>query len=194
MSFLPHSRHEAGVSFAKVMPASCLVVSHFFLAYDRPISVLQHHFSDSFTCGLFSFDEFSSVFPFQSKPNEWSRYLTRGMGEMCGADIDVSYPWPSCSTHYALAMYQDEFYSWVWESLYDPHGPIHVWIGGVLDCGGTFSKIADLVGDVLAEKMALLAFVYRKNAFRSGYFKCEGTAQIDEASADVSQLDRLLFA
>ncbi|CAM9588108.1 unnamed protein product, partial [Hapterophycus canaliculatus] len=55
-------------------------------------------------------------------------YLTRGMGNMCGVPTSNSYPWPSCETHYELATEYSDFYSYVWESLYDPHGPVHIWI------------------------------------------------------------------
>lgn len=53
---------------------------------------------------------------------------------MCGARVQSYYPWPTCEMHYNLNDRYDDFYSWVWASLYDPHGPVHVWIGGVLDC------------------------------------------------------------
>lgn len=79
-----------------------------------------------------------------------------------------------------------DFYSWVWQSLYEPHGPVHIFIGGVVDCEDTYAQIANLVGKYASSQLALLSFVHRKNMYRSGIFKCEGTAAIDEKSYDVS--------
>ena len=49
---------------------------------------------------------------------------------MCEADVSEEYPWPTCSMHYELATEYESFYDWIWDSMYDPHGPVHVWIGG----------------------------------------------------------------
>ncbi|CAN0387437.1 unnamed protein product [Pylaiella littoralis] len=114
-------------------------------------------------------------------------YLTRGMGDMCGVDTSATYPWPTCETHYELATEYNDFYSYVWESLYDPHGPVHIWIGGVLDCEDTYSKIRELVGEYAAGVLAMFSFVHRKNLYRENFFSCEGTA-------DVSQKPDELFA
>lgn len=74
-------------------------------------------------------------------------YLTRGMGEMCGTRVQEAYPWPTCEMHYKLTTEYTDFYSWVWYSLYDPHGPVHVWLGGTVDCESTYAKIGELVGE-----------------------------------------------
>lgn len=107
------------------------------------------------------------------------------MGEMCGRRVEEKYPWPNCQTHYDLTTSYTDYYSWVWDSLYDPHGPVHVWLGGVLDCDETYSKIGDLVGVDIAADLAYYAFVHRKNLFRSGYFQCTGTAGVDESPDSV---------
>ncbi|CBN79226.1 ortho-aminophenol oxidase [Ectocarpus siliculosus] len=112
-------------------------------------------------------------------------YLTRGMGKMCDAKVDEWYPWPTCETHYDLATGYSDFYSWVWYSLYDPHGPVHIWIGGVLDCEKTFGAIAELVGPSIAEDLALYSFIHRKNLFRDGIFSCVGSATVVQAPAEV---------
>lgn len=105
---------------------------------------------------------------------------------MCGGDVGDVYPWPTCSSHYNLATSYTDFYSWVWESLYDPHGPVHIWIGGVMDCEPTYELIGDLVGEEIASALALYSFLHRKNLYRDGFFTCEGTVSIDEKAADVS--------
>lgn len=114
------------------------------------------------------------------------RYLTRGLGKMCDAAVDEWYPWPTCEMHYDLATGYSDFYSWVWYSLYDPHGPVHIWIGGVLDCEETFAAIAKLVGPSIAEDLALYSFIHRKNLFREGIFSCVGSASVAQAPAEVS--------
>lgn len=112
-------------------------------------------------------------------------YLSRGMGELCGADMQTALPWPTCKDHYDLTMGSSDFHSWVWNSLYDPHGPVHAWIGGVMDCRDTYKKIGDIIGDDLAKKMAGLSFMHRKNLYRDGFFRCEGTAEISQRPDEV---------
>ena len=53
---------------------------------------------------------------------------------MCGVRVQSFYPWPTCETHYNLNQDHSDFYSWVWKSMYDPHGPVHLWLGGLMDC------------------------------------------------------------
>ena len=113
------------------------------------------------------------------------RFLTRGMGKICGTDVEDEYPWPTCEMHYELATSYPDFYSWVWASLYDPHGPIHIWIGGVLDCADTYVKISKLVGHETARNLVPLSFVHRKDMFRSGFFSCEGSVEITEQAQEV---------
>lgn len=108
------------------------------------------------------------------------------MGNVCAARAEVLYPWPTCSQHYDLATSYPDFYSWVLESLYSPHGPIHIWIGGMLDCEETYAKVSDLVGKELGERLALLSFFQRKNLFRDGIFSCVGSADVSEQPEEAS--------
>lgn len=107
------------------------------------------------------------------------------MGDMCGFRVQEEYPWPTCQMHYKLVTEYTDFYSWLWYSLYDPHGPVHVWLGGVLDCEATYEKIKNLLGDGRARDLAMLAFVHRKNLYRDGIFKCEGSADISTKPSEV---------
>lgn len=102
------------------------------------------------------------------------------MGSLCGVRVEEKYPWPTCQAHYDLTTSYSDYYSWVWDSLYDPHGPVHVWLGGVMDCEETYDKVASLVGKDISTELAYYSFVHRKNLYRSGYFKCEGTAEVEE--------------
>ncbi|CAM9494069.1 unnamed protein product [Ectocarpus sp. 6 AP-2014] len=112
-------------------------------------------------------------------------YLTRGMGNMCGIPTSNTYPWPTCETHYDLATSYTDFYSYVWDSLYDPHGPVHIWIGGVLDCEQSYATIRTLVGEEAAGELAMFSFVHRKNLYREGIFQCSGTASIDQKPEEI---------
>lgn len=107
------------------------------------------------------------------------------MGEMCGVRAEQMFPWPTCEDHYDLTTQHSDFYSWVWYSLYDPHGPVHVWLGGALDCEATYSRIKDLVGSDVATNLAYFSFIHRKNLYRSGLFSCEGTAEIETKPSEV---------
>ncbi|CAM9523606.1 unnamed protein product [Laminaria digitata] len=114
-------------------------------------------------------------------------YLSRGMGDICGSRVEEAYPWPNCRSHYDLTNDYTDFYSWVWQSLYDPHGPVHVWLGGVMDCDETYLKIAGMLGMEAAAELSQYSFVHRKNLFRAGLFKCSGLADVDETPGEVLQ-------
>lgn len=107
------------------------------------------------------------------------------MGNMCGIPTINTYPWPTCETHYDLATSYTDFYSYVWDSLYDPHGPVHIWIGGVLDCEQSYTTIGRLLGEEAAGELAMFSFVHRKNLYREGIFQCSGTATIDQKPEEV---------
>lgn len=71
---------------------------------------------------------------------------------------------------------------------YDPHGAVHIWIGGVVDCEDTYSvNIQELVGKDTARDLAMLAFVHRKDMFRDGVFSCEGSVAVTESPSEVSK-------
>ncbi|CAM9875490.1 unnamed protein product, partial [Ectocarpus sp. 12 AP-2014] len=76
-----------------------------------------------------------------------SPYLTRGLGKLCNGSTIDTYGWPSCEDHHNLVMDYDDFYSWVSNCMGSPHAPVHIWIGGVLNCEDTISAITSLVGE-----------------------------------------------
>ncbi|CAB1107536.1 TYR [Ectocarpus sp. CCAP 1310/34] len=115
-----------------------------------------------------------------SKPTEPitvknDRYLTRGLGKLCGGSTVERYGWPSCEDHHNLVMDYDDFYSWVSESMNSPHGPVHTWIAGVLNCEDTISSLSSLVGENNANSL-LNTFKQRKLLWSYGMFGCEGFA------------------
>lgn len=78
------------------------------------------------------------------------------------------------------------------DDRYDPHGAVHIWIGGVVDCEQTYSvDIEELVGESTARDLAMLAFVHRKDMFRAGIFSCEGSVAVTEPPAEVSLAHRI---
>lgn len=103
------------------------------------------------------------------------------MGENCQVNVDGYLDWPNCQIHYELTTTSGDFYSWVWESMGDPHGPIHLWLGGVLDCASTYNSVSTLVGPDVAATLAFLAVEHRRSAFCNGVWSCEG----DKVSVDV---------
>lgn len=101
-----------------------------------------------------------------------NRYLTRGRGQICGARSEPYFPWPTCKMHYDLTMSHSGFYGWVWDAQYDPHGTVHIWMGGVLDCEEAYDRVKSLVGDDVGTSLATLSFIHRKNMYRNGLFNC----------------------
>ncbi|CAM9760402.1 unnamed protein product [Ectocarpus sp. 12 AP-2014] len=104
-----------------------------------------------------------------------SPYLTRGLGKLCGGSTVERYGWPSCEDHHNLVIDNDNFYSWVSESMNSPHGPVHTWIAGVLNCEDTVSSLSSLVGENNANSL-LNTFKQRKLLWNYGIFGCEGFA------------------
>lgn len=54
-----------------------------------------------------------------------------------------------------------------------------------MDCDETYAKVTDLVGTEISANLAYYSFVHRKNLFRSGYFKCSGTAEVNQTPGEV---------
>ena len=69
---------------------------------------------------------------------------------MGGLKSLTDYQWPTCASHWQLTFAYDNFYDWVWDSSYSPHGPVHSWIGGF--GGGSEDKGCDKAFDVLTDR------------------------------------------
>lgn len=106
-------------------------------------------------------------------------YLTRGMGNMCGVRVEGKHPWPTCLHHYELSTENASLYTWVWGSMQHPHGGVHAWLGGVLDCEEMHNDYVKWVGEDLALQLAYYGFIHRKYLYRSGIFKCSEPADAD---------------
>ncbi|CAM9305494.1 unnamed protein product [Ectocarpus fasciculatus] len=112
-------------------------------------------------------------------------YLTRGLGEMCGLDSTEFYSWPGCSSHYDLQDKFNSYYGYTWWSQYGPHGPVHVWVGGNVDCKKNLDKVMAIVGEEYRLTMSGYLFVKRKDMFRDAMFKCRGFADFDVTEEDI---------
>lgn len=95
------------------------------------------------------------------------------MGNICGVRVEGKHPWPTCESHYELSTENNSLYTWVWASMQHPHGGVHAWTGGVLDCEDMHNDFVELVGPELAQELAYYSFIHRKYLYRYGIFKCE---------------------
>lgn len=108
--------------------------------------------------------------------------MSRGLGEACQVSVDEYLDWPDCKIHYELTTTNSDFYSWVWDSMGTPHGTIHLWLGGALDCDSMYNKIGSLVGSDVAEALGYLSVGHRRSLFCDGLWSCEG----EKATVDVT--------
>ena len=67
-------------------------------------------------------------------------YVTRAQGELCGMDY-VSLP--SCEVHWYTLDKTNSWYDFGWVLPYEPHGPVHMYVGGALNCNSTMNLILD---------------------------------------------------
>lgn len=65
--------------------------------------------------------------------------------------------------------------SWVTQSQHEPHGYVHLWIGGLLNCDDTLDTLTHLVGKDNADLIMLIA-MSRKTFWERGFFECKGSA------------------
>jgi len=67
---------------------------------------------------------------------------------------------------------------WSCESQHAPHGYVHVWIGGMLNCDDTMTTLTELVGrdNAVAIKKGSMN---RKSYWQNGMFECKGSADAD---------------
>lgn len=93
--------------------------------------------------------------------------------------------WPTCSAFYESIVSYDNFNKWAWNIQASPHGPVHLWLGGILDCDDLYNEIAALVGEFIAKELGLLTLYHRKDLFYAGIFKCKGHVEVDVPPSEV---------
>lgn len=119
------------------------------------------------------------------KQTKTRRFISRGVGQTCQVSSDGYLTWPNCQTHFDLMTTNNDFYSWVWDSMGDAHTPIHLWLGGTMDCDVMYNKIGDLVGADIAETFAYLSVGHRKGLFCSKIWGCNGVESVDKKPDEV---------
>lgn len=104
---------------------------------------------------------------------------------MCGVDTEEDFPWPTCEAHYNLVTSFTDFYSWAWNCQKEPHGHVHIWIGGASDCEEEYSIIGELVGEETSRNLVSLSFTHHKELYRKGIFSCTGSADVSQTPEQV---------
>lgn len=112
--------------------------------------------------------------------------MTRGMGKMCQIQTTDTFPWTTCLTDYKAVSTYSDFYSWAWNIAGLPHGTVHIWLGGVIDCDESYAEISALVGADITKELLLLTMYHRKQLFCYGLFRCEGVVSTDMKPKEVS--------
>lgn len=107
------------------------------------------------------------------------------MGKACQTRIDAYLAWPTCPIHYDLLTTNPDYYSWAWDTMADPHGGVHLWLGGYLDCDLMYNKIGNLVGVDIANEFAYLANAHRKGMFCEETWICNRIASEEETPYEV---------
>lgn len=114
------------------------------------------------------------------------RYMTRALGQSCLINMDDIFTWPDCQSHYDVTLTNGDFYSWLWDSMGEPHGSIHLWLGSAMDCDSMYVEIGTLVGEEIANSLAYFAVEHRRSLFAESYWSCEGeTVTVDKKPEEV---------
>lgn len=111
--------------------------------------------------------------------------MSRGLGEVCQTSANGPQSWPNCESHYDLTTGNAVFYSWVWSAMTTPHAPVHLWLGGYLDCDTMYNKISALLGSDAGNAFAFLANGHRKGLFISKAWGCKGTTSVEDNPDEV---------
>ena len=68
-------------------------------------------------------------------------YVTRKT-DLCGIDY-ISMP--SCEVHWYTLDKTHSWYDFGWVLPYEPHGPVHMYVGGALNCNSTMTRVLDYI-------------------------------------------------
>ena len=96
-----------------------------------------------------------------------SPFVTRAH-EFCNATIGYSL-WPSCGMHWNLTFdpTYSTWYKWVWDAGYAPHGPMHDYIGGYVNCGNLRSELHNIMPIGAVDDFAKFMVVLPKSMYRA---------------------------
>ena len=77
--------------------------------------------------------------------NNARAYLTRS-SDLCGQKYDSI---PTCQIHYHTLSTTSTWTAFAWVLPYRPHGQVHMYVGGTLDCNATYTGIETYVKGVI---------------------------------------------
>mmetsp|Transcript_103653 Transcript_103653/g.297777 ORF Transcript_103653/g.297777 Transcript_103653/m.297777 type:complete len:715 (+) Transcript_103653:82-2226(+) len=114
-----------------------------------------------------------------------SAYVTR-YHKQCGAKTSDVYRWPTCMNHWSLTFKKKTWYDWIWDVSYTPHGPVHVWVGGMGgDCADMdLSSLIDegYLTDDDEDTVKNFMFVALKNMWRAEMIEMPKSCSSDASS------------
>lgn len=73
--------------------------------------------------------------------NNPAAYVTRSH-DLCGVKFDML---PSCEIHYKLINDTNSWFDFAWQLPYAPHGPVHQYLGGTLECNETSNDLVHML-------------------------------------------------
>ena len=119
-------------------------------------------------------------------------YVTRHFGS-CGISPSEGDTFPTCSTHYS-SIKNDPFFastssasqSWVINAQSLPHGPVHLFLGGEINCEDSYDKLVKECGfDIeLVRKWRVGSYGALKTLWRYGLVEFPGYCSRDTPSAE----------
>lgn len=127
--------------------------------------------------------------------NNNAAYVTRSHN-LCGVKFDMV---PSCEIHYKLINDTNSWFDFAWQLPYAPHGPVHQYIGGTLECNDTATDLVDMLTKHVSttdyprftsQKHALLylvrtdMFLSLKNLYRDDRLTMPAYCSLDTPYAD----------
>eukprot|EP00638_Chattonella_subsalsa_P009523 CAMPEP_0117752828 /NCGR_PEP_ID=MMETSP0947-20121206/11857_1 /TAXON_ID=44440 /ORGANISM="Chattonella subsalsa, Strain CCMP2191" /LENGTH=591 /DNA_ID=CAMNT_0005571583 /DNA_START=328 /DNA_END=2103 /DNA_ORIENTATION=+ len=98
-------------------------------------------------------------------------YLLRS-STMCGLSLTDYLQVSDCSSFQRLMTTStlEQFAKFV---SYDPHGPVHILLGGTLNCEESYARLHELFDEDQANDFTSFAFGFHKNLYRWGILTCE---------------------
>lgn len=92
--------------------------------------------------------------------------------ETCGKMTLESMPSANCAAFHGL-LQQPTLAEYARFVSYDPHGPVHILLGGTLNCEAAYDRLGALFSEAEVADYREFAFGHHKNLFRWGILTCE---------------------
>ena len=95
-----------------------------------------------------------------------SPWLTR-VHKMAGISYPLSW-WPGCTSHHKLTFEYDDLYDYTWYSIYVPHGPVHIMVGGYYNAGDLPMRFAGILDEKAIGAFGRGLLYTPKDLYRAG--------------------------